>query len=292
MVIVNIAIVLTIGLVIQLLGLGPVLAEMGTGTQGLLTICVVWGMTGSFISLFISKWMAKRMMGVKILDAQAYDSGAQQLIATVHRLARQAGLTTMPEVGVYESPEINAFATGPSKNNSLVAVSSGLLHKMKTHEVEGVLAHEVAHIQNGDMVTMTLVQGMVNSFVLFLTHLVTNFILRGDDEEGRGSSFFMHYIVHSAVYSIIALLAMPIVSAFSRWREYRADAGGARLAGKDRMISALRALQGTENLVDNREAAFSSFKISGKKHGFLAQLFMSHPPLEDRIQRLNNSPIA
>lgn len=267
-----------------------VLAGFGLVPQGyygqILVFSVLFGFGGSFISLLISKWAAKRMMGVQIVDTR---SQFAPLVNRVHTLAKQAGLTTMPEVGVYDSPEVNAFATGPSKNNSMVAVSTGLLQRMDTGEVDGVLAHEVAHIANGDMVTMTLVQGVVNTLVLLVTYIVTNFIasaLRGNSDRGIGDSWIFRMIIHQVVYGLVAFAAFPIVAAFSRWREYRADAGGAKLAGKATMISALEKLKGTVELVETQEAAFQSMKISNKS-GF-AEWFSTHPPLEKRIRALQS----
>lgn len=285
---VNIAVMLTVSLIISVFGLD---AYIGVGNQGLLLFCLIWGMAGSFISLFLSKFMAKRMMGVQIIDPQSRDPQLRAFVEKVHGLARKAQLPKMPEVGIYDSPEINAFATGPGKSSSLVAVSTGLLHRMDETEVEGVLAHEVAHIANGDMVTMTLIQGVVNSFVMFFAYIVANAISRGDDEEG-GGSYFMEFMLRQALMMVFGILASPIVMGFSRWREFRADSGGAGLAGKDKMIRALRALQGTEDAVDSQQAQFANMKISGKRSGALAKLFMSHPPLEERIQALERSRVS
>ena len=229
-------------------------------------------------------------MGVQIIPANTNDPEARHLIEKVHQLSRKAGISKMPEVGFYQSDEINAFATGPSKNNSLVAVSTGLLQRMREDEVEGVLGHEVAHIANGDMVTMTLIQGIVNSFVMFFSYIVANFLVRGDDEEG-GGNFFMEFLLRQVLMVAFGLLATPIVAGFSRWREFRADSGGARLAGKEKMISALQALQNTEERLDNRQGQFAALKISGKDMGVIARWFMTHPPLEARIHKLQRSRI-
>ena len=279
---VNIAIMFTVSLLISVFGIDKML---GTGTQGLLLMCLLWGMVGAFISLWASKWMAKMMMGVRLIDPGTHDSEARRLVERVHMLARKAGLTSMPEVGIYESPEVNAFATGPGKSSSLVAVSTGLLHSLREDEVEGVLGHEIAHIANGDMVTMTLIQGVVNSFVMFFAYIATQFLMRKDDDEG-GGSYFMEFIVRQALMVVFGLLATPIVAGFSRWREYRADAGGARLAGREKMVGALQALQSTVDRIDNRQGQFAAFKISGRDLGPIARLFMTHPPLDMRIRRL------
>ena len=264
------------------------LAAAGLVPQGyygnILVFSLLIGFGGSFISLLLSKWMAKTMMGVQIVDSRGQFA---PLVHKVHTLAKQAGLPKMPEVGVYESAEVNAFATGPSKSNSLVAVSTGLLQRMDDEEVHGVLAHEVSHIANGDMVTMTLIQGVVNAFTYMVSIVVTNAIasvLRGDSNRGIADNWFIRQIIFSAVYGLVAFMAYPLVAAFSRWREYRADAGGARLAGQGTMIASLRKLQGHVDKVETQEAAFQSMKISNKVT--FSELFSTHPPLEKRIRAL------
>ena len=250
-------------------------------------MCLAFGMGGAFLSLWMSKFMAKQFMGVQLIDPQSQNSAERALVDTVHQMARAAHLKKMPEVGIYDSPEINAFATGPSKNNSLVAVSTGLLHQLDEDEVKGVLGHEVAHIANGDMVTMTLLQGIINAFVMFLARILANFILRGDDDDGPSPISYMLTVM--GLQLVFGLLGSLVVNAFSRWREFRADAGGARLAGRDRMISALQALQRHSMGVDPRgqKDGFASLKISsGKEPGALAKLFSTHPDLSDRIRRL------
>ena len=281
---VNILIIIAVSLILNILGVGHYLTASGLDYQALAIFCLIWGMVGSFISLRLSKWMAKKMMGVEILSPTGRYA---QLVQTVHQLARKANLPEMPEVGIYQSPEVNAFATGPSKKNSLVAVSSGLLQKMRQEEIEGVLAHEVAHIANGDMVTMALLQGVINAFVMFAARVVayalSNF-LRGDDDEGEGFSFFTHIIVVFILEIIFGIFASIIVCWFSRYREFRADAGGGRLAGKDRMTAALEALRNNYDSLGKRESSIKAMQISSKS-GFLA-LFSSHPPLEKRIAAL------
>lgn len=286
---VNILIIATLGIsltVLQNLGIIP---HFGAGYQGLFIFCLFWGMGGAFINLMISKWMAKKLMGVTLLSETG--QGAE-LVRRVHHLARKAGIDKMPEVGYYNSPEVNAFATGPSKNNSLVAVSSGLLQRMNDDEVEGVLAHEVAHIANGDMVTMTLVQGVMNAFVMFAARVVASIVSNAlKDENGRGGLGGFAYIGVVIVLDILfGLLAAPVVMGFSRYREYRADSGGARLAGKQKMIAALESLQGSLDRVDDSQKAFASMKISGKSR--FAELFSSHPPLAKRIEALRRQTIA
>jgi heat shock protein HtpX len=248
--------------------------------------CVIWGFGGAFISLAMSRVMAKWMMGVRLIDSSVRDAKLQGLVARVHELSRRAGLTKLPEVGVYESPEINAFATGPTKNRALVAVSTGLLHQMNDSEVDGVLAHEVAHIVNGDMVTMTLVQGVVNAFVMFLARVAAFFASQFVDEEKRPMVQFGVVILFEI---LLGMLGMLVVAAFSRRREFRADQGGADLSTRENMIAALERLklnaQYQGQLADD-QPAIASLKISGKTGGFL-KLFSTHPDLDARIAKLN-----
>jgi len=262
------------------------------GLAGLAVFCLVWGFGGAFISLALSRLMAKWFMGVQVIPPETSDPALRQLVETVHGLARAAGLPALPEVGVYPSDEVNAFATGPTQSRALVAVSSGLLRQMPHHEIEGVLGHEITHVANGDMVTMTLVQGVINAFVLFLARvlaLVIGQALRSrDDRDGGG--YFLQYILVYVFQIVFSLLCMIVVAWFSRWREFRADAGGARLAGRQTMIDALKALRRLyEPEVAAAEAsrapAFQALKISGR-HSRLFALFTDHPPLEERIARL------
>ncbi|PWU20581.1 MAG: protease HtpX [Bdellovibrio sp.] len=249
---------------------------------GLLGFCFVWGFGGAFISLLLSKWMAKSMMGVQIIDTATAGPEARNLVAAVHELARKAGLSKMPEVGVYESPELNAFATGPSRSNSLVAVSSGLLNSMNGAEIEGVLGHEVAHIANGDMVTMTLIQGVVNSFVLFFSRIISRLIASSVDEK---YSYMVQYLLTILFDIAFSLLGSIVVAYFSRIREYRADQGGARYAGREKMIAGLRHLQRTFDRLEPDDSSVATLKISSKPAGVMA-LFSTHPPLQERIERL------
>jgi heat shock protein HtpX len=289
---VNVLVVATISIVLSVLGVRPYLTAQGLDLPSLAVFCLVWGFGGAFISLGLSRVMAKWMMGVKLVAPSTADPGAQELVSTVHRLAQAAGLRTMPQVGVYDSDEVNAFATGPTRNRSLVAVSTGLLRRMRRDEVEGVLAHEIAHVANGDMVTMTLVQGVVNAFTMFLARVLAFVVaqfLRRDSEEGGVSRlvYFVATIVFDIVFSILGSI---VVAWFSRLREFRADAGGAQLAGRDRMIGALEALQRTYGIVDpaSNQAAVQTLKISGHPTG-LMRFFSTHPPLETRIARLKMS---
>ncbi|MFK8138811.1 MAG: protease HtpX [Bdellovibrionales bacterium] len=279
---VNILVIATISIIMSVFGIQPYLTANGIDYTSLLIFCLLWGSVGSFISLRLSKWMAKRTFGLQILQGNE-SNDAREVVEMVHRYSKAAGLIKMPEVAIYDSPEVNAFATGPSRSNSLVAVSSGLLRTMNKNEVEGVIAHEVAHIANGDMVTMALIQGIVNAFVMFLSRVLANFIARGDDEEGGSMALqFGLTIVFDILFSFLASFA---VNAFSRWREYRADAGSARIAGRDKMIAALRSLQNQVEMVDKRQKGFQSMKINGGRPS-IAALLSTHPSLEDRIRRL------
>ncbi|MBU6080911.1 protease HtpX [Allobacillus halotolerans] len=255
--------------------------EISYVTLGIFSLVV--GFTGSFISLAMSRFMAKKMMGVQVLDPSDNLSTAErQLVERVHRLARAAGLMHMPEVGIYQSREVNAFATGPTKKRSLVAVSSGLLQSMDEDAVEGVLAHEMAHVSNGDMVTMTLLQGVVNTFVVFLSRVAAIIVSRFVREEMAYVVRFAAIIIFQILFSILGSI---VVMAFSRYREYHADRGGADLAGKDKMIHALESLK-NQVAADDRhdDAAIQTLKINGK--GGFASLFSSHPDLDERIARL------
>ena len=256
---------------------------------------LVFGMGGAFISLAISRMMAKWMMGVQVIDPNTNDPEARELVRMVHGYAQRAGLPAMPQVGIYDSPEVNAFATGPTKSRSLVAVSTGLLHQMNRTETEGVIAHEVAHIANGDMVTMTLVQGIINAFVMFLSRVLAFLAAqalsgnRNNDDRPSLSHSILEMVLGIVFQIFFTLLGSIVVAWFSRKREFRADAGGMLLAGKAQMVGALRGLQ---RIYDPRHAAegspgFQSFKIAGQSGGFMA-LLSTHPPLEERIARVEN----
>ncbi|HMO02188.1 MAG TPA: protease HtpX [Oligoflexia bacterium] len=284
----NLLVILTISILLQVLGVRPYLTANGIDFSALMIFCLIWGFTGSFISLLLSKQMAKWAMGVKVIDPER-SSDYDWLIQTVTNQARAAGLRVSPEVGVYNSPEINAFATGPTKNNSLVAVSTGLLNYMNKEEAEGVLAHEVAHIANGDMVTMTLIQGVVNSFVLFLSRLLGFVVSQGVKEESRA---MVRMIVTILLDILLGILGMLVVAYFSRMREYKADAGSARIAGRDKMIAALEALKRNAGLPPPQLAASKGMQAlmisSGERRNALSLLFSTHPPLTDRIEALKN----
>ena len=277
----NIAIVLTLSVIASILGIGNYLGRQGIDIGGLAVFCLFWGMGGAFISLQISRWIAKRATGVKLVDGRTGNSQADWLHQTIERLTRQANLP-MPEVGIYPSDEVNAFATGPSKSRSLVAVSSGLLRSMRPEEVEGVLAHEVTHIANGDMVTMTLLQGVINAFVMFLARIIAYAITRSSDSRSRGGG--MEFLIVIVLQIVLGLLGNMVVAWFSRQREFRADAGGAHLAGRPRMIAALQRLKANQELIDPSHQALATMKISGARK--LGALFSTHPPLEVRIAAL------
>jgi heat shock protein HtpX len=283
---VNILIITTISVLMKVFNVQPYLTARGIDYSSLLVFCAIWGFGGAFISLALSRVMAKWMMGVKVIDPKTNDSTQRALVQRVHELAQRAGLGTMPEVGYYESPELNAFATGPTKSRALVAVSTGLLTRMDKREVDGVLAHEVAHIANGDMVTMTLVQGVVNVFVMFLARVIGFFASQFVAEERRP---LVQFVTVIALEIALGILGMVAVGYFSRLREYRADAGGAALSGRENMIAALKRLKANMNLVEqDGQPALATLKISGKPGGFL-KLISTHPDLDDRIRRLEQS---
>ena len=285
----NILIMVMVSAVTRFFGLDPYVNGAVGNYQNLFIICLLWGTIGSFISLMLSKVMAKWMMGVKIVDNK---SEYAHIVQMVHRLSKKAGLSKMPEVGVFQSPEINAFATGPSRSNSLVAVSTGLLQNMNEDEVEGVIGHEIAHIANGDMVTMAILQGIINAFVMFFARIVATLIdnaLKKDDD-GGGLGFLGYFAVVTVLEIVFGLLGSMVVSAFSRFREFRADHGGAKLAGKAKMIAALERLQKNYqvlNQVKRENESFSAFQISSKNK-FLA-LLSTHPSLDIRIKTLQRA---
>ena len=277
----NLAIVFVLSITMRLLGVEPYLNANGLNLSALLIFAAVMGFGGSFISLAISKWSAKTSMGVRVIDNPS-NSTEFWLLETVRKYSTQAGIK-MPEVGIYESPDVNAFATGMSKNSSLIAVSTGLLQQMTRQEAEAVIGHEVAHAANGDMVTLALIQGVVNTFVMFLSrvigHLVDRIVFK--TERGQGPAFFVTMIVAELVLGILASI---IVMYFSRQREFRADQGGASLAGRRNMIAALERLNSLHpQPLPEKMAAFG---IAGGGGGGLKRLFMTHPPLEERIAAL------
>ena len=283
----NVAVLLVLSVALQLLGVERLLDQEGVNLdlRALLIYSAVIGMGGSFISLAMSKWSAKHMTGAHVI-AQPSNEAEAWLVNTVSRLAQQAGIA-MPEVAIYDSPDMNAFATGMRRNNALVAVSTGLLRSMRREEVEAVLGHEISHVSNGDMVTLGLIQGVVNTFVIFLSRVIGFVVDRVvfKVERGHGPAFWITSIIAQVV---LGILASMIVMWFSRWREFRADAGGAALAGRDKMIAALQRLQAGARQAELPDQ-LAAFGISGHvAHGF-RRLFLSHPPLEERIQALREA---
>jgi heat shock protein HtpX len=280
----NFAVLAVLSISMQLLGIDRMLAEdAGLNLQGLLVMAAVFGFGGSFISLLISKWMAKRATGAHVIEVPS-NMTERWLVDTVKRQAEKAGIG-MPEVAVYDAPEINAFATGWNRNSALVAVSTGLLQNMSQDEAEAVLGHEVTHVANGDMVTLTLIQGVVNTFVIFLSRVVGFVVDRVvfRNERGHGPGFWVTTIVAQLV---LGLLASIVVMWFSRWREFRADSGGASLAGRGKMIAALERLKLNHEQPAQLPDAVKAFGISGGVGAGLKRLFMSHPPLDERIAAL------
>jgi heat shock protein HtpX len=280
----NLAILFILNITMRLLGIESILDQQGVdlNLNALLVFAAVIGFSGSLISLAISKWTAKRMTGAQVITRPS-NATEQWLLETVKRQAQRAGIG-MPEVAVYDAPDVNAFATGWNRNNSLVAVSTGLLRSMSQDEAEAVLGHEISHVANGDMITLALIQGVVNTFVIFLSRVIGHFVDRVvfKTERGHGPAFWVTAIVAELV---LGLLASMIVMWFSRQREFRADAGGAELAGRGKMIAALQGLQRSVNQ-PHLPDQLAAFGISGAKNGGIKRLFMTHPPLEERIARL------
>lgn len=290
---VNVLVVVTLSItwniVDKFFGFGSYIKAWGIDYRALIVFAFVWGMGGSLISLLMSKFFAKLFMGVQVIDASS-PRELQFVVDLTHDLARRAGMRAMPEVGYYDSPEINAFATGPSQNNALVAVSTGLVSRMSKAEIEGVLAHEITHITNGDMVTMTLLQGVINAFVMFLSRAISFAALRRNNDEGGGVGMSYFFLV-MALDFFLSILGSLVTAYFSRIREFRADEGSARIAGKSKMVAALKALQAhyEENAQaaahEQNQKAVATLKISGSSEGFL-HLFATHPPLRERIENL------
>lgn len=288
----NLAVLVVFGIVFSILsaffGLGSVHGAGGMNFGSLAVMCAVYGMVGSMISLFLSKWMAKRSTGTVVIE-QPRNSTEQWLVETVAKQAKAVNID-MPEVGIFDNSQPNAFATGWNKNKALVAVSSGLLHTMTPDEVEAVLAHEIGHVANGDMVTLALIQGVVNAFVMFFARIVGSFVDRVvfKNEDGPGIGYFITSMVMDI---LLGFLASAIVMWFSRQREFRADAMGAKLAGRNKMISALDALRPAEQRPDQMPESMQAFAISsGQSQSFsIANFFRSHPTLDDRIAALRNA---
>lgn len=288
----NFVIVLTISLILQLLNVKPYLNAYGLNYESLAVFCLVWGMVGALISLALSRKMAKWMLHIHLVDSKSPDNQSKMIFDMVARISQRAGLPDIPEVGIFESNELNAFATGPTKRRSLVALSRGLINTLSKEEIEAVIAHEVSHIVNGDMVTMTLLQGVVNAFVMFLSRVVA-FLISGfgrDRERGKSGSY-MSYVLCTFVFEIIfMILGSMIVAYFSRRREYRADRGSADLLGKAPMINALRRLERQHEMSAAEVARSQNVDVlmiarpGGKRRFF--ELFGTHPSIKDRIERL------
>ena len=290
---VNILVMTTISFVTNMFGLTGYMTSAGIDYGQLMAFCLIWGMSGAFISLAMSRKMAKWMMGVQLVDESTPEPRLRELVQMVYRLSEQAGLPARPEVGYYNSSEVNAFATGPTKARALVAVSSGLLDRMNKEELEGVIGHEIAHVANGDMVTMTLLQGVINAFVMFLARVISYAITSGsrsDDDERP--SYMMQSLVTFGLEIALSILGSIVVAWFSRWREFRADEGGAKIAGYPKMIGALEALKALHNYGPEAEPAnqkaIAAFKISSRRSGWLS-LFSTHPDLDKRILALQSS---
>jgi len=282
----NLGVLITLSVVSSLLGFNRYLDAQGVNFGALLGFAAVFGFGGAFISLLISKWSAKRSVGAKVIT-QPVTEQQRWLFETVQRQATLAGIK-MPEVAIYPSPEVNAFATGASRNNALVAVSEGLLQRMTRDEAEAVIGHEISHVANGDMVTLTLIQGVLNTFVIFIARAAGSFIDRVvlKNENGPGMAYFA---IHIVLEILLGIVASMIVMAFSRHREFRADVGGAVLAGREKMIAALRRLQMGQEEAHMPEK-LAAFAIKGGRKSGLMRLMSSHPPLEERIAALERLP--
>jgi len=281
----NVAIIFVLSITMRIFGVGPYLNEYGLNYTSLLIFAAVFGMAGSFISLAISKFTAKRVTGARVIDTPT-DETERWLLGTVQRQAKEAGIG-MPDVAIYDAPDVNAFATGMNKNNALVAVSTGLMQAMDRDEAEAVLGHEVSHVANGDMITLALIQGVVNTFVIFFSRVIGQVVDRAvfKNERGHGPAFWITTIFAQMVLGILASI---VVNYFSRMREFRADEGGGKLAGREKMIAALERLkrgQEQPHLPDQ----LAAFGISGNVGGGLKRLFMTHPPLDERIQTLRDA---
>ncbi|WP_373767252.1 protease HtpX [Glaesserella sp.] len=273
----NFAVMIVLGIILSVTGIA------GNSTGGILIMALLFGFTGSLISLFLSKSMALRSVGAEIIT-EPRNNAERWLVETVKRQSQQAGIP-MPDVAIYHSADVNAFATGATKNNSLVAVSTGLLNNMTQEEAEAVVAHEVAHIANGDMVTMTLLQGVLNTFVIFLSRMIATAVSSSRSDNGESQNNGMYFLVSMVLEVLFGVLATIIAMWFSRYREFRADAGSASLVGKEKMIAALQRLQKVHE-PEELPGSLNAMMINGKRK----ELFMSHPPLEKRIEALRNLP--
>lgn len=283
----NFAILMVASITLNLIGFDGILAQNGVDLNlgQLLMFCAVFGFAGAFVSLLLSKWMAKRAMGVLVITDPS-NASEQWLIDTVTKLSKKADIG-MPEVGVFQSDDSNAFATGWNKNNALVGISTGMLQRFSKDEIEAVLGHEIGHVANGDMVTLTLIQGVVNTFVMFFARIIGHTVDRVifKTQQGHGLGYYITTIIAEI---LLAVLASMVVAAFSRWREYRADEAGAQLADRQSMIGALKRLQAEKEMPSSMTGELVAFGIRNKPGMGIKALFSSHPPLEDRIARLQN----
>ncbi|MCB1072507.1 MAG: protease HtpX [Chlamydiia bacterium] len=280
---VNCLVILTISAILSLLNVKPYLTSHGLDLQSLLIFCLIWGMVGALISLALSRKMAKSMMRIQLITPSGPQADLYHMVA---RLARDANLPDIPEIGIFDSPQMNAFATGPTKRRSLVAVSTGLLSRMEKNELEAVLAHEISHISNGDMVTMTLIQGVVNAFVMFLARVLAYAVTTMGRSNNRRSSYMSYYLFTMLFEVVFMILGSMVICTFSRWREFRADRGGAILTRKEHMIAALEKLRLNNAPPSNTKSALNALMISPSGKGRILRLFATHPPLEMRIKRL------
>lgn len=289
LILINIAVVLTISFLLAIFNVGPYLNAYGLDISKLAVFCLIWGFAGAFISLGLSRIMAKWLMNVKIIDENS-DQNSKFILNIVEKVSMQAGLEHTPEVGIYESNEVNAFATGPTKKRSLVALSTGLLDRMSKEEIEGIVGHEISHIINGDMITMTLLQGVVNAFVMFLARILAFLLSSANRDKEKsshhGSNYFLVYIFEI----IFMILGSMVLAFYSRKREYRADENSANLLGKEKMIKALASLKSVYTIKDEKKEhpSFQTLKISNNTRRGLINLFSTHPSLDDRIERLKN----
>ena len=290
---INFLVVMTLSIVLTVLGVKPYLTSYGLNIPSLMTFCLIWGMGGALISLALSRKIAKWLMRIQIIDPAQATGVHLQLVQMVERLSRNSGLAVVPEVGVFNSPDMNAFATGPSQRRSLVAVSTGLIERMDESEVEAVLGHEITHISNGDMVTMTLIQGIVNAFVMFLARILAYALSSLGRGGNRRGSFMSFYLMTFAFEILFMILGSMVVAFFSRRREFRADQGGAMLSSKEKMIAALERLKTAKSSPEvakkkDSRAALNAMMISRPGKLGLLRLFSTHPPLDERIARLRD----
>lgn len=285
----NFLVIMSMSIVMRIFGIGYYIEEYGLNYTSLAVFALGYGMVGSLISLAMSKQMAKWSYGVQVIDPNTSDYQLRALVQIVHSLSKRVGIQKMPEVGIYQSDDINAFATGMTKNSSLVAVSTGLLNHMDSDEVEAVLGHEISHVANGDMVTMALLQGVVNAFCIFLARAIAYAITMGRGNDNNNGSSWAYWLVSMLLQTVFMLFGSILVAAFSRYREYRADHGGANLAGREKMVHALQKLRAQFDRIQPVTGNASALMITNKPSNLIENLFSTHPPLEKRIERLRSS---